>query len=256
MRALLSVGVLILGSACGGGGAGEPAPAPADDDDSTPLPALLCEDAPAVCEALVPFEPDEGEGYFDQLLSGETAQDERYDYVRRDVMLALKYAAAKVARVAALWTPGNGLPLGIGHMSESDGRTPGSAAGQLLYPAGTHEGGLDVTVAYYQVGVPDNALRAVCPHDDMGADAFRCTAPPDTLDVRRTALFIAALAEHPRRRVVGVDPLIGSALEAALDDLVVEGVISAATRAAVPLAYSAPTWSSFHHQLMFVGFMP
>lgn len=249
-RHVLFGGLLGLAAACGGGG-GAP---PSDGGEAPSLPPVLCDDTPLVCGELVPFEPDLGEGYFDQLLPGETEEDERYDYVRRDVMLALRYAAAKVARVAAGWTPGNGGPLGIGYMSESDGGTPLNDGGELLFPAGTHENGLDATVAYYQFGTADNALRAVCPHDDMGVDVFHCTAAPDALDARRTALFIAALAEHPQLRVIGVDPLIGPVLEAALDDLVAEGVVDMATRASVPLAYSSPAWALFFHHAMYVSF--
>ena len=252
---LLRVGIclaVLLPLACGGGGG---APGDPPDDTPSPLPPLLCTDAPAVCSELIAFEPDAGEGYVDLLLPGETAMDEKYDYVRRDVRMALVYAAAKVARVAETWAPGNGAPIGIAYGSESDGATPGTADGSLLFPAGTHEDGRDVAVAYYQVGTADNGLRAVCPHMPGGVDAFHCTAPPDTLDAARTALFIACLAEHPELRVVGVDPEIGLVLESALDDLVTQGVISATLRAAVPLVYEAAGgWGLFHHTHMFVGF--
>ena len=110
-------------------------------------------------------------------------------------------------------------------------------------------------MAYYQVGAADNAPRAVCPHTMGSTEMYRCTAPPDTLDARRTALFIACLAEHPQLRVVGVDPLIGPELESALDQLVSEGVISSTLRGTIPLVYGASGgWGYNHHTHMFVGF--
>ena len=242
--------LLLLPAACGGGGPLIPTPT-----QPRPLPTLLCTEGAAPCGELVPFEPGAGEGYADLLLANETAADQRYDYVRRDVMQALQYAAAKVSRVAAGWGSGHGLRIGIAHMSESDGGTPRTPGGQLMFPAGTYENGLDVSVAYYQTGTPDNSLRAVCPHDDgTGGDAFQCTGPPTDLDAHRTAFFIACLAEHPQFRLVGVDGAIGPILESTLDDLVRNGFVTAAVRAGIVLVSGSPGFEQFHHTHMYVSF--
>ena len=73
---------------------------------------------------MVLFEPSEGVGYVDYPSYPETAEDQLYSYIRRDLMRVVKYATAKVACKTAGWDYGNIAPLGLGDMSELGGRRP------------------------------------------------------------------------------------------------------------------------------------
>ena len=172
-----------------------------------------------MCGEVVPFAPDEGPGWWDYPLNGETDNDQYRSYVRRDVMQLVKYATSMVDCQSADWDFGNLEPLGLGDMSEGDGAIPGSREGQPGHPQGTHVDGHDMDIAYYQVGTPDNRLRSVCDHQVGGQDAYHCTADPHLLDPWRTALFIAHLHESPQLRVIGVDGRIGVTVEAAVQRL-------------------------------------
>lgn len=212
-------------------------------EELSPLPPLLCDAALEQCDELVAFEPDVGEGYIDYHINGETADNQNRSYIRRDVMYAVKYAAAKVVRISALWPDGNGAPIGLGDMSLVDGSTP------LGQPPGSHEYGTDIDTSYYQLfPSADNFFRPVCP--TVGQS---CTSPPDILDAQRTALFIAALAEHPNLRVVAVDPMIHTALSQALDDLVIDGIVS--SEIGLIAKEKLITENYFHHQIMHISFI-
>lgn len=229
-------------------------------DSSIELPALLCDGSEGYCSEIVAFEPDEGTGYIDYHVNGETVDNQYRSYIRRDVMIAVQYAAARVVLMSYGWTAGNGAPVGLGDMSEADGSIPGTSIGQPGHPPGTHTNGTDIDVAYFQDGTEDNFLRPVCPHELSGLDQYHCVAPPDTLDAARTALFIAALAEHPQLRVIGVDGQIGLVLETALDDLEAQGMISSGvrTRLETLLVYEVTDggmgWFYNHHFVMHVSF--
>ena len=140
-------------------------------------------------------------------------------------------------------------------MSECDGSIPGTSIGMPGHPAGTHTGGLDIDIAYYQTGTPDNRLRPVCETHIDRVEHNRCVAPPDRLDAYRTALFLEALASSAPLRVVGVDGQIGPVLESALAQLCADGVTDCTP---VPLAYETTDqglgWFSFHQHNMHVSF--
>jgi hypothetical protein len=162
-------------------------------------------------------------------------------------MQLVQYATAKVACKTAYWEYGNMEPLALGDMSEADGSTPALLSlGMYYHPPGTHEDGRDIDTAYYQVFSDDNRLRPICVHYDS-----HCVDTPYALDVWRTALYIAYLAEHPLMRVVGVDGQVGVILEDALDALVNAGWISGELRNSIPLAYEVEDtgrgWFRYHH---------
>ena len=73
------------------------------------------------CGEVVAFEPNLGDGYWDYNLNGETVGDEYRSYIRKEVMMLIKYAAASVNCMGAAWTVGNGVALGLGDMSEANG---------------------------------------------------------------------------------------------------------------------------------------
>jgi hypothetical protein len=162
-------------------------------------------------------------------------------------MQLVQYATAKVACKTADWEYGNFEPLALGDMSEADGSTPALLTlGVYLHPPGTHEDGRDIDTAYYQIFSDDNRLRAICLHYDS-----HCVETPYALDIWRTALYIAYLAEHPLLRVIGVDGQAGLVLEGALDTLVATGWIEAELRNSIPLAYETEDtglgWFRYHH---------
>src|SRR5262245_49030203 len=152
------------------------------------LPPRDCDDGPARCAELVQFEPALGLGYFDDPIADEISAERSTSYARRDLVMLVKDATAKVACTTGA------RPLGLGDMSDRLGRVPGSADGAPRHPFGSHLGGRDIDLAYYQTGTPDNRLRAICPHETDGVDQHHCVAAPTTLDARRTALLIGALS--------------------------------------------------------------
>jgi hypothetical protein len=217
----------------------------------------LCTGGVGYCTQLIPFEPDQGPGYWDYPIPGETVGDQLYSYLRRDAVMLIKYAAAKVACKSADWDYGNFAPLGLGDMSEEDGSTPGTGTGSLRHPPGTHENGNDIDAAYYQLFSPDNLLRPVGDSYIGTENQSHITGDPYALDVWRTALFVAYLSEHPDLRAVGVDGQVGLLLESALSQLVVLGWIDQALYESIPLAYEVTNqgygWYLFHHHHMHIS---
>ena len=175
-------------------------------------------------------------------------------------MMLVKHAAAAVKCKAGGWTPGNDKPLGLGDMSEADGRTPGSAAGRPGHPRGTHEKGRDMDIAYFQTTSTDNRLRAVCPHrNNAGRNVNHCTGQPTILDTRRTALFIGTLLTSDRTRVVGVDGRIRPLVEPLLRGFCADGTLDpiACTRLTKLVAETADTgkgWFRHHHHHLHIAF--
>lgn len=188
------------------------------------LPPLFCTGSVEHCSELVQFSPAIGTGYLDYLVKDETSDDQYRSYIRRDLMLLVKYAAAKVECAAADWNYGNFAPIGLGDMSTSAGLAPTGFPGHS-----THENGNHIDIAYYQRYAPDNLLRPVCRHHDGFTDALLCTSEPYALDQWRSALFMAYLSEHPLLRYLLVDQEVGLALISALDDLELFGWIDATT---------------------------
>jgi|GEM_PF-4885105 len=233
-----------------------PAPGPPCDD----LPPMNCDDGGLyACDELIQFVPSEGWGYLDYPLGGETWNDQRYSYLRRDLVYLVKYAAAKVACKTSDWDYGNFAPLGLGDMSQADGATPGTDVGQLRHPPGTHAGGLDIDTGYYQIYTPDNLLRAIGDQYEGNENQWHLVSEPYLLDVWRTALFIAYLSEHPRLRVIGVDAQAGLILDEALDELVTLDWIDAGLRNSINLAYEfedgGQGWFLFHHHHMHISWL-
>ncbi len=221
------------------------------------LPPRDC-DGPA-CAALGPFAPAAGPGYEDVPLEDESSPARSTSYLRRDLMMLVQYATAKVACVASGW-PGRGGPLALGDMSDRAGRIPGAARGALRHPPGTHERGLDIDLAYYQRGTPDHNLRAICPHTRAGIDQHHCVGAPTTLDAPRTALLIGTLFESPRVRVVGVDGQAEPAIAAALGVLCLRGDVPAEACARVTLGFETHDggrgWFYAHHNHLHVSVGP
>ena len=177
--------------------------------------------SPPQCD-LIQFAPSVGAGYVDYKPNeGHTGQE--HNWLQEDLVVAVKAAAASVS------TEGNAAGVGFGDMSLADGSTPATQ------PLTTHRNGVDIDFSYFQSGA-DNAFRYICADVDSGNG--NCSSTPD-FDARRTALFIARLAENPRLRVVGLDELARQQVEAALDQLVVDGLVDPGLRASIPLASGA-----------------
>ena len=232
-------------------------PGPGPGPSCPNLPPLLCTGGAAYCGAIIPFEPVTGPGYDNYPLNGETASNQYRSYLRRDLVMLIKYATAKVACKTANWTFGDNWPLGLGDMSESNGAIPGTSINQPGHPAGTHVDGHDIDIGYYQLGQSNNYLRAICDHYSGGQDAYHCTSAPTGLDEWRSALFLGFLTEHPSLRVVGCDGQAGPLLEGAVTQLCADGWLDPSVCGNVPLAYETTDqgygWFHFHHHHMHVS---
>lgn len=223
------------------------------------LPPVQCTAGAASCNAIVFFDPVLGTGYDNYPINGETAANQYRSYLRRDLMMLIKYAAAYTDCLAAGWAFGNGGRIGLGDMSEQNGAIPGTSVGDAGHPEGTHTNGFDIDLGYFQVDTPDNRLRPICDHFERGAEAYHCTSAPYLLDPWRSALFIAALHEHAALRVVGADGKAGPLIESAFRQLCADGWIKPAVcSAGLNLAYEETDqgrgWFLFHHHHFHVSF--
>ncbi len=154
-----------------------PGPGPA-----CPLPRRVCS---ARCHELVKIAPI-GRGYIDVHLDAEADTETSTSYLRRDLMMLVEYAAAKVACKADDWSTGNGGLIALGDMSERDGATPGTRTGSPRHPPNTHTHGRDIDIAYFQRDTLDNQLRPICKHhaaavDDTAASRARRSSMPGAL---------------------------------------------------------------------------
>lgn len=251
-RALIVAAVLLLGC---DGDPDVPIDPQLGPKPTCELPPRTCRGSQAHCRALVRFAPTRGVGYVDMRLADERTPSSSSSYLRRDLMMLVKYAAARVECEAAAW-PGVTGPLALGDMSQRDGAIPGTWADRPRHLPGTHEDGDSIDLAYYQLA-PDHVQRAICPHHLGAVDQFHCVAPPTTLDAQRTALFIGALFEEPFVRVVGVDGLAAPPIVAALAQLCRARWITAAACRAVRLASEREDtgrgWYHMHHHHLHVG---
>jgi hypothetical protein len=213
--------------------------------------ALTPRDCTERCDDLVWFAPTRGPGYEDVPLDDEVALPDSTSYLRRDLMMDIKYAAAKVARVSG------GHPLALGDMSDRNGATPGMINGAPRHPRNTHVAGRDIDLGYYQRGTPDNHLRPICAHVANGLEQWHCIAPPTSLDARRTALFIGFLFESTHVRIVGVDGAAAGPIRRALQRECADGTIEADACARVHLGYETSDtgrlWYYGHHNHMHVS---
>ena len=123
---------------------GEVLPGDAPGPQCDNLPPLHCIGGSEYCSELVQFDPAVGEGYVDFPMNGESWEDQFRSFVRRDLMMLISYASAKVACKSADWNYGNFAPLGLVDMSEADGSIPGTSVGYPGPPEGTHEDGKDI----------------------------------------------------------------------------------------------------------------
>ena len=247
----------------------DPGPAPGGGPGPTcTLPPLQCTAGAALCGELIQFDPtnlptdvgfDSLLGYIDYPENGETEVNQYRSWLRRDLVMLIKYAAAKTACKAVGWTFGNGGALGLIDMSEANGDIPGTSVGSPGHPSGTHTDGFDIDLAYFQVDTSDNAARPVCNHYDGSAEAYHCTEPPHLLDPWRTALFIGALMEHPSLRVIGADGQIGGMIDYCINDLCADGYLSGTPCSPNYLLAYEPVndnrgWFLFHHHHFHVSF--
>ncbi len=221
------------------------------------LPPLQCTGTKAYCGELIQFDPVEGTGYTDYPENGESWSNQYRSWLRRDLVMAIQYAAARVACLAKDWEFGNGGPVGLIDMSEKNGDIPGTSVGSPGHPSGTHTDGFDIDVAYFQNGTPDNRARPVCEHYENGAEAYHCTKPPHLLDPWREALFVGSLFEHPLLRVIGCDGKVGPILDASLEVLCDNGWVKPAACKNNVLTYESTDmgygWYYFHHHHIHVS---
>ncbi len=226
--------------------------------DCADIPPRDCTGTAAWCAEVVPFDPPTGPGYDDVPLNGETRQSPTRSHLRRDVAQLIRHVAVRVHCDTRDWEGGNGAPLILGDMSGPDGAPPGPVNGRMLHPAGTHEGGRDLDVGYYQTAFfPNNFMREVCPHHEDGRDVRHCTGSPTSLDTRRTAYFVSLLSEDPRLRCIGADAEVVGPIGRAQLELMAEGVITLEQFSGTKLCHEAEDggqgWYRSHHTHMHVA---
>jgi hypothetical protein len=193
-------------------------------------------DVTGPCNKIMQFPGDNGlsDGYV-------VSHEPHYSNLRREVIYLVREAALRTYEAFP-----DTNPIGLLDMSQRDGDVPGRMRGQLRHPEGTHVGGNDLDIAYFQTG-DDNMGRPVCANDN-----YFCTGDPILLDAERTAYFMVQLFDSPMTRVIGVDTRIAPELEAALPGLEDQGLITAKQRSDFDwkLAYG-DGWPFHHHHMHF-----
>jgi hypothetical protein len=230
-----------------------PGPGPGPGPTCDNLPPLQCTSGATSCGQLISFDPRQGEGYDDYPINGETAQNQYRSWLRRDMVGIIKYATAKVKCKTVGWNTGNeGVPLGLGDMSEQNGAIPGTSINDPGHPPGTHTNGFDIDLAYYQRNTPDNKLRPICVSTLNGREQYHCTADPIYLDVWRHAAFLGFVLEHSSIRVIGVDGKAGPLLQEAMTRLCTDGWLTTGacgrrSRVTFETTDTNRGWYLFHH---------
>jgi len=236
------------------------APAPTEPPEPCEtVPPKECAGTPEYCAEVVLFDPPTGPGFDDVPLNGETRANPTRSYLRRDIQQLVQHVAARVQCASQTLGGGNFAPLILGDMSGPGGTTPRPVNGRAIHTPGTHEGGRELDVGYYQTAFfPNNFMRAICPHHDAdGKDAHHCTAPPDALDARRTAYFLALLMEDPRVKCVGVDARVVQPIGEAQMQMLSEGIITLEQFDSTRLCYESSDtgrgWFRNHHTHMHIS---
>jgi hypothetical protein len=238
-----------------------PGPGPGPGPTCNNLPSMQCTLGATQCSQLTYFDPRSNDAWDDYPVNGETADNQYRSWLRRDLIMVIKYATSKVACKTASWTiAGNHLPLGLGDMSEQNGAIPGTSIGDPGHPAGTHTNGVDIDLAYYQKNTADNRLRPICPHIQNGQDAYHCVGEPIYLDVWRMALFLGFVMESPNIRVIGVDGKAGPYLQNAINQLCQSGWLTTYACQHPKMTYEVTNenrgWYYFHHHHAHISFSP
>jgi hypothetical protein len=221
-----------------------------EENDLSCIPDWQC--VGGDCSQLISFDPRMGDHYWDYTLNGETESDQYRSFIRGDVRNLVEYASAWVRCMSeGRWDFGNGAELALGDMSEANGDIPGTREGQPGHPAGTHVGGSDMDIGYYQTQYSDNRLRPICEHTQGGQDQYHCVGAPDNLDIWRSALVLAKMHDNPNLRVIGVDGQAGAVIESAITQMCSAGWISGGVcsyqKIAFELTDGGAGWFRFHH---------
>ncbi len=215
------------------------------------LPPRDCVGTTQYCGELIAYDRM-GAGFDNYPINGETEADQYRSFIRRDLMMLSEWAAAYVDCKTRDWHTGNGMPIGLGDMSEASGAIPGTRDNDPGHPPGTHENGYDMDFAYFQIQPPDNHLREICPHVVNGSEQYHCVGEPDNIDLWKHSLLLGAMFTSPRVRVIGVDGRVGPLLDKSIPVLCQKGYLpqSACDAAAQSLAYEQVDmgygWYLFH----------
>src|SRR5688572_25973197 len=149
---------------------------PADPRNIGDAPGRACNLPPRTCTERcgeLTEMPLVGVGYIDYRALEEWFPETSSSFIRRDLMMLVQYASAKVLCKASTWRTGHGAHIGLGDASQQDGDTPGMVFGLPQHPRNSHVDGLSLDIAYYQRQTPDNEPRPVCTHvDSEGEDQY------------------------------------------------------------------------------------
>lgn len=169
----------------------------------------------------------------------------KYQYGTNGFAQMIRHAAGITKCISAAWTS-NGKNIVVGDVADENAATPLNR-----HPGGSHNGGVNADISYYQLTYDNNLMRPVCPHEDN-----HCTAAPKYLDPYKTAVFVAGLHRHDLLQLIGVDGQIGKPLINATKDLCKRGVIKGNACRGLKLVFEETNqgngWYAFHHHHMHV----
>jgi hypothetical protein len=169
----------------------------------------------------------------------------KYQYGTSGFAQMIRHAAGITRCITTAWK-NNGKEIVVGDVADRNAKTPANR-----HPGGSHDGGINADISYFQLEYADNLMREVCPHADN-----HCTGDPRYLDPYKTAVFIAGMHRNENLRLVGVDGRIGKPLINATKDLCRRGVIKGNACRGLKLVYEETNqgngWYRFHHHHMHV----
>lgn len=169
-----------------------------------------------------------------------------YRYLRREMLMLIRYAYHEVARQY----PGTTW-LGALDLCQRDAITPGYDVGVPRHPESTHDQGGNADLAYFQTDGENNG-GVICDASGGSNDGNFCNASASRthiVDLERQVYFIVALGRSSRLRVVGVDQVIAPLLEATALDMKNDHVITTTeyNRFLNTIAYGDGWPFHFHH---------
>ena len=189
-------------------------------------------------------QPDPDDPWAGGLYHFETVSG--YLWARREVIMLVRDAL----RATFERYPGTGS-VGIIDACQEDGVTPGYNIGQPRHCRTCHDEGGNIDIAYFALdGI--NQAKTICGPNgaNVTADGQQCTDAAATghiVDLDRQVYFMGKLFEHPRARVIGIDPVLANVVFAHAQKMLEEGDIS--MEGYLGMQQQFGLWPTHHHHI-------
>jgi hypothetical protein len=189
-------------------------------------------------------EPDPDDPFGGNNYQFETVSS--YKWVRRETIMLIRQTLAET-QAAYPYTQ----PVSIIDACQEDGVTPGYNIGEPRHCRTCHDEGGSIDVAFFATD-GNNGTKTICGPDgtNVTADGMQCTtaaAAEHIVDLERQAFFMARLFDHPRVRVIGIDPVIAEVLLEHAAGMHDQGIISDEGWLGLNMQFGL--WPTHHHHI-------